>query len=151
MADKVQKLSGSMEDYLEVIHALSGKNGMARVGAIALKMKVRSPSVHAALRTLAARGLVEHERYGCVALTPVGRRRAAGVQRKHDILFRFLTEVLMLEPSMASREACAIEHAISAATFSRLVRFFRFLEVPPPGAVPVVLSGLRGYLKRARG
>lgn len=141
-----EKLSENMEDYLEVIHALAGDKGVARVGEIADKMGVKSPSVNAALRSLADRNLVNHEKYGYVTLTKDGRRLAAAVQEKHDILFRFLTEFLMLAPGVAEKEACSIEHAISKETFIRLVKFFKFLRVGPNSEKPKWLKNFANYL-----
>ncbi len=147
MKTDVVKLSGNMEDYLETIHALAGEKGVARVGEIAKKLEVKSPSVNAALRGLSERNLVRHEKYGYVTLTKEGRTLAAVVQEKHDILFRFLTEFLMLAPAVAEKEACSIEHAISQETFIRLVKFFRFLRVDPNGEKPKMLRDFARYLK----
>ena len=142
-----QKLSENMEDYLEVIYALAKDKGMARVGEIADKMEVKSPSVNAALKGLADRDLVVHEKYGYVTLTKEGQRLAAEVQGKHDVLFRFLTEFLMLSPDVAGKEACCIEHAISQESFVRLVKFFKFLEVSPGGKKPKLLKNFEDYLR----
>ena len=122
------KLSENMEDYLEVIYALSKDKGAARVSQIAGKMDVKNPSVNAAIKSLAERGLVVHEKYGYVTLTAPGKRLAAAVQQKHDVLFKFLTEFLMIDPRQADREACSIEHAISEDTFACFVKFFKRLE-----------------------
>ncbi|MEI6437236.1 MAG: metal-dependent transcriptional regulator [Candidatus Omnitrophota bacterium] len=144
----VEKLSENMEDYLEVIHALAGDKGVARVGEIAAKMDVKSPSVNAAMKQLAERGLVVHQRYGYVTLTKEGRVRAAEVQEKHDVLFMFLTQFLMLDYKVAEREACSIEHAISQETYQRLVKFFKFLRVSPDGAKPKLLRNFADYLTK---
>ncbi|MBF0594870.1 MAG: metal-dependent transcriptional regulator [Candidatus Omnitrophica bacterium] len=136
-----------MEDYLEVILALAGNKGVARVGEIAVRMDVKSPSVNAALKLLADRGLVIHEKYGYVTLTREGRTLAAGVQEKHDLLYRFLTEILMLKSEVAEKEACSIEHAISKETSVRLVKFLKFLKLSPDGIRPKLLQNFAGYLK----
>ena len=134
---------------MEVIHFLSGAKGVARVGEIARLMRVKSPSVNAALKGLAGRGLVVHQKYGYVTLTPAGSKQAAQVQEKHDVLFFFLARVLMLDPEAAGREACAIEHAISQGTHARLVQFFKFLKVLPEGAKPKLLEDFARYLKKS--
>lgn len=146
----MQKLSENMEDYLETIHALSREKGVARVSEIAEKMDVKSPSVNAAMKNLAERDLVIHEKYGCVTLTPQGQKLAAAVQEKHDVLYRFLTEFLMISPEQADREACSIEHAISEETFDRFVRFFRFLETSASAGKPGLLRNLEIYLKTGK-
>ncbi len=121
-------LSSTMEDYLEAILQLKQVNGVARVGEIASKLNVKSSSVNSALKYLRDQNLVVHEKYGYVGLTKEGEKTAADVKSKHDILFRFLTEFLMLDPKDAEKEACCIEHSISAETFERLTKFFQFLE-----------------------
>jgi DtxR family Mn-dependent transcriptional regulator len=147
MTAEIEKLSENMEDYLEVIFALSREKGVARVGEIAEKMDVKSPSVNAALKALSDRDLVVHEKYGYVALTEAGRKLASAVQEKHDVLYRFLTEFLMISPDLADREACSIEHAISEETFIRLVKFFKFLESSVNGEKPRLLKNFEVYLK----
>ena len=143
---EVERLSANMEDYLEVIHALAKDKGVARVGEIAEKMAVKSPSVNAALKSLADRDLVLHEKYGYVSLTKEGQRLAAEVQEKHDILFRFLTEVLMIAPEVAQEEACCIEHAISDETSIRLIKFFKFIESSPHNK-PRLLKNFEVFLE----
>jgi len=147
MADDINKLSENMEDYLEAIYAIAKDKGLARVGEIAEKMEVKSPSVNAALKSLVERRLVEHEKYGYVTLTKEGERLASNVQEKHDILYRFLTEVLMLEPSVAGKEACSIEHAISQGTFIRLVKFVKFLRSSADSERPKFLKDFAHYLE----
>lgn len=142
-----EKLSENMEDYLEVILSLAKDKGVARVGEIAAKMAVKSPSVNAALKSLASRNLLIHERYGYVTLTSEGKKLAEVVQEKHDVLFRFLTEFLMISPETAENEACSIEHAISEETFIRLVKFFKFLESSKHSEKPRLLKNFEVYLK----
>ncbi len=150
MTNVTAKLSENMEDYLEVIHALSKDKGVTRVSEIAEKMDVKSPSVNAAMKILADRNFVVHEKYGFVSLTPEGKRLAAAVQKKHDILYKFLTKFLMVTPEQADREACSIEHAISEETFDRFVRFFTFLESSASTEKPRLLKNFEVYLRTGR-
>ncbi len=150
MTTETEKLSENMEDYLEVIFALSREKGVARVGEIAEKMDVKSPSVNAALKALAERDFVVHEKYGYVVLTETGRKLAAAVQEKHDVLYRFLTEFLMVSPDLADKEACSIEHAISEDTFIRFVKFFKFLDTSASNEKPKIIRNFDVYLKTGR-
>ena len=83
---KPKKLTSSMEDYLEAIAVLSRESDITRVKDIARFMKVKTPSVTSALSFLSGAGLVVHERYGYVRLTPDGKRMAQGIQNRHDRL-----------------------------------------------------------------
>ena len=150
MEDNKNKLSSTMEDYLETIFFLKKENGFARVGEIADKLEVKSSTVNSALKQLAEKKLVIHERYGYVGLTKEGELIAAEVQKKHDILYRFLTEFLMLDSKKAEKEACCIEHSISQETFVRLTKFFKFLEMGFTDRKPKLLQLFEEYLKTGK-
>lgn len=150
MESNKNKLSSTMEDYLEAIFFLKKENGFARVGEIADKLEVKSSTVNSALKQLAEKKLVIHERYGYVGLTEKGELIAAEVQKKHDILYRFLTEFLMLNPKKAEKEACCIEHSISQETFVKLTKFFKFLEMGFTDRQPKILQLFEEYLKTGK-
>lgn len=117
------KLSSSLEDYLEAIFLLSWKDGEARVAEIAESLGFSKPSVSEALAHLEAKGLIEHEKYRSVRLTPEGRDFAQEVYERHKTLFLFLTRMLGVPSAQAALEACSIEHAISSDTHDRLRQF----------------------------
>ncbi len=118
-------MSESLEDYLEAIHLLQKEKGRARVVEIARHLGVKGPSVTGALGQLSRRGLVRHERYGAVDLTPRGESLAREILARHRKLSRFLREILGVSEERAEKEACRIEHAMSRETWRR---FERFLE-----------------------
>ncbi|MCD4779533.1 MAG: metal-dependent transcriptional regulator [Candidatus Omnitrophica bacterium] len=150
MVEIAKDLTSNMEDYLEAIYALKKEKGFTRVGAIAKRLNVKNSSVNSALKTLSEKGLAVHERYGYVGLTKEGDKIALEVQNKHDILFRFLTEFLMLDEKVAGKEACGIEHAISKKTSLRLTKFFQFLELGLNGVRPRLLRNFERYLKTGK-
>jgi len=150
MEKSTNNLSSTMEDYLETIYSLKKENGFARVGEIASSLNVKSSSVNSAIRFLSGKGLVTHENYGYVGLTKAGERIAAEVQEKHDILFRFLTEFLMIDEFKAQEEACCIEHAISDLTFDRLTKFFKFVEEGFNGEKPKFLANFETYISTGK-
>ncbi|MCP3659618.1 MAG: metal-dependent transcriptional regulator [Bacteroidetes bacterium] len=142
-------LTPSMEDCLEVIYYFVNQNGFARVGEIAKRLEVKSPTVNASVKLLLGYQLVEHEKYGYVKLTKKGKEIASNVQGKHDILFKFLTDFLMIDKSLAGEEACSIEHAISNETFERLVKFFTFIK-ECNNTKPKLLENFDMYLKTGK-
>ncbi len=145
----VNNLTSTLEDYLEAIYALAkDNNNVVRVNQIATKLNVKSPTVNSALKYLAENNLVIHEKYGYVTLTKKGAKIALEVQKKHEILFRFLTEFLMLDNDAADKEACEIEHSISKETFMKLNKFFEFLEIGLNGdEKPKILQQFADFLK----
>ncbi len=116
-------ISPKLEDYLEVIFNLMAENRVARVRDIAREMGVQMPSVTGALKHLAEHGLVNYRPYEYVTLTTAGVRIARGMIRRHDILKRFLVEILRLPDEVAERDACGMEHALSEESLDRLMEF----------------------------
>ena len=112
--------TASMEDYLEAIAKIAEERGEARVTLISRRLGVTKPSVTEALQSLSEDGLVKYARYGAVELTPEGQRLAQDVVGRHDVLFRFLSGVLGLEPETAEEDACGLEHSLSPAACERL-------------------------------
>jgi len=126
-----KQLTRSLEDYLEAILLLVRRGRVARVRDIAHRLEVGMPAVSAALKTLSARGLVNYDPYQVITLTDRGCELAEEVSRRHDILRRFLTEVLGLDAASAEANACRMEHAVDAPLLDRLERFNEFLRRCP--------------------
>lgn len=92
---------------------------------------VEKSSVNTAIKKLTNFNLVVHEKYGNIILTKKGEEEASCVKAKHDILLRFLNDILGLTKKEAEKEACKIEHTISNNTFERLSKFIEFLDKSP--------------------
>lgn len=122
------KLTSNMEDYLETIAALQKVKGVARVRDIGAKLKVKSSSVNSALHNLSDGGFVIHEKYGYVELTKKGKKIAAQIQDKHDILIKFLADILKVDKAVAAEDACKMEHTISQQTYEKIVEFVKYVE-----------------------
>lgn len=117
------KLSPNMEMYLKTILRLEHDHPTVRVKAIAESLGVTMPSVSEALRALRGRGLVDHSSYGGVKLTEEGRRLAASVNERFELLRTFFSKLLRLDEETADREACEIEHVVGEDTLGRLAAF----------------------------
>jgi DtxR family Mn-dependent transcriptional regulator len=122
-----------MEDYLEAVIMLKEQGKKATVTALSEALGVKKPSVDWALKRLTDDGLVIHERYGDVELTPEGTRIAAEVYRRHKALFSFLTDILKVNPAVAAQDACQMEHALSRESINRLEKFIDFVLDCHPG------------------
>ena len=127
----INKLSSALENYLETIAKLKRENKYARISTIAKSLNVKNSSANAAIKFLAESGFVTHERYGYVDLTAAGETLAEEIQRKHDVLYKFLNEILYVEEGVALLEACEMEHALSAQTTDRLEKLYFFLKKKP--------------------
>ncbi|MHC1578647.1 MAG: metal-dependent transcriptional regulator [Dehalococcoidia bacterium] len=125
--------TASMEDYLEAVAMLRRKGRPVRVSQLSRRLTVRMPSVSSALRKLSEQGLVEHERYGYVKLTPEGEKVAREVIRRHDALTCFFAEALGIDQEIAEKDACRIEHVISPPSLERVIKFIEFIKACPLG------------------
>jgi DtxR family Mn-dependent transcriptional regulator len=123
VAEKKNKVSPSLEDYLEEILALYGEHDKIRVTDLAAKMKVAKSSVNQAVNKLVELQMLRHETYGPLILTDLGLERAREVWERHRILQKFFAEILGIAPQIASEDACRIEHYISQVTMERLVTY----------------------------
>ncbi|TEB16727.1 Transcriptional regulator MntR [Pelotomaculum sp. FP] len=140
-------ISSSMQDYLEAILNLSEKDdGLARITDIANMLSIAKASVSQAISSLKDLGLVAQERYGPVELTCAGRELAIKVRHRHRTLRKFLVEVLGVDPKIAEKDACLMEHVVSQQT---LEKFMEFLETTgkPEGAAGAGISSGAGAMK----
>ncbi|MDD5101790.1 MAG: metal-dependent transcriptional regulator [Endomicrobiaceae bacterium] len=126
-----EKLSESLENYLETIAFLKRENKVARVKDISKMLNVKNSSVNIALNVLMEKGFVLHERYGYVDLTPTGQIIADDIQKKEDLLFLFFHDILGVEKEIALKDACKIEHTISDESLAKLIYFVGMLDKEP--------------------
>ena len=117
----MEKLTASLEDYLEVICNYTNEGKTIRAIDISKELKVSRASVTEALKKLATKGFVNYERYETLSLTPLGTEIAQNVVSKHNVLQKFFENILGLQSEEASENACRIEHVITENAFNRIV------------------------------
>ena len=139
-----KQLTSNMEDYLEAIYVLEGEDGVVRVKGISDKLGVKKSSVNNAVKVLVGKGFVKHEKYGSVKLTSSGEKLSRKIKRKHDMLVRFFSEILGVENTSATEDACKVEHVISPDTSEKLGKFLEFVDSFPSGEKPRWLENF-GY------
>lgn len=111
MADSA---TAAVEDYAKAIYALEARSGSAvSTNAVAERLGVTPGSASAMVKKLAERGLVEHEPYRGVSLTPKGLRLALEVLRHHRLLELYLAQELGMPWDRVHDEAEVLEHVLS--------------------------------------
>jgi DtxR family Mn-dependent transcriptional regulator len=129
--EKYVELSPAMEDYLEAIYILEEMEGPAvRVTDIARHLSVTKASVNRAIGSLTQSRLILHEHYGTVSLTPGGKMRAKDIYHRHVVLRSFLVDILGVDPAVAEKEACLMEHSLSMSTIDKWVIFLAQAKIP---------------------
>ena len=127
MVKQHDKLSASLEDYLEAIYNLSNSGEVARSKDIAEVLNVTKSSVTGALKTLSERHLVNYKPYGHITLTAKGRNIASEIAKKHDVIKSFFVDVLGVEDKLAQTAACEAEHTLGHEITNRLLDFIEFV------------------------
>ena len=108
------------EMYLKTLLQVRGSHEVARVGDLAEGLGVSPGTVSSVVKKLIRLHLVDHDRYGFVALTPQGYELAACVVRRYETLRDTLVEVFGVDAETAAEDACMMEHAASPATVNRM-------------------------------
>jgi len=139
----VAVLTGSMEDYLEMIYNLVQEKGGVRISDLAAALGVQPSSATRMVKKLCSQGLVRCPKYRDVTLTLEGEKLGRFLLWRDRLLKEFLA-MLGVESGVAEQVE-GIEHFITPATM-RLIRdlvdFFK--------EHPEALAAFRCYRKRPR-
>lgn len=122
------------ENYLKIIHTLSGKDGVeVSTSAIAESTATRAASVTDMLKKLSEKGLINYRKYQGVTLTGLGENLALKVIRKHRLWEAFLVEKLGLGWDEVHEIAEELEHISSDVLVERLDAFLDYPQFDPHG------------------
>ncbi|APD10139.1 MULTISPECIES: manganese-dependent transcriptional regulator MntR [Thermus] len=127
-------LSEAQEDYLKnlLLLELEGK-GPVPTQALANRMGVRPPSATEMLKKLALLGLVHHQPYQGANLTPLGRKVALEILRRHRLLEAYLHQALGFGWEEVHQEAERLEHAISESLEDKIAELLGHPPFDPHG------------------
>jgi DtxR family Mn-dependent transcriptional regulator len=150
-------LTGAVEDYLKAIYDIELGGIAAATNDLAQRLGVAPASVSGMVRRLADQGLLAHEPYRGVRLTPRGRQAALRTLRRHRVIEAYLTQALGYPWDRVHAEAERLEHAASEELIDRMARAIGDPVTDPHGApIPtreggVVEVGHRAMLEMAVG
>ena len=113
-------LSDALQDYLREIYKLQAESPRVKTSTLARRMGVKPPSATAVVKKLAERGLVDHQLYRGVRLTPTGERLALEILRHHRLLELYLARTLEVGLDAVHAEADRLEHALSEILEERI-------------------------------
>ena len=112
-------MTQSLEDYLEAVYMLIAEDRPAQVRDVARMLSVKMPSVVKAIHELKRLGLVTQKPYSNIELTEKGKRLARHVLSRHTLIRSFLMK-LGVSRKNADKDACLMEHILSAETLDRI-------------------------------
>lgn len=113
------KIQQSAENYLETIYMLTNTKGSCRSVDIAKELGFSKPSVSVAMKNLRENGYIDVMGDGNIVLLEPGKKIATILYERHTILTKCLVAIGVPE-TIASEDACKIEHIISEETFEAI-------------------------------
>ena len=119
-----KKILESGEDYLETILILQHRNGEVRSIDIAAELEYSKPSVSVAMKNLRESECILVDRNGYITLTEKGKEIAERVYERHLLFTGWLTSMGVPE-EIAARDACRIEHCLSAESFEAIKSYVK--------------------------
>lgn len=127
-------LSLSEENYLKEIFHLSN-NGVQTVqtNALADAMQTKPASATDMIRKLAAKKLIDYEKYRGLQITDEGKREALKIVRRHRLWEVFLVQKLGFLWDEVHAIADQLEHVSSPQLTERLDQFLGFPKYDPHG------------------
>jgi len=118
-------ITKSLEDYLEYIHNKLVQDKTIKAIDIANKFNVSRPTVSEALIRLADLDLIIYEGRRGIKITQKGTEQALKTIKKHEILSSFFVNILKIEPSLADKNACKIEHVIDDEILEKMNEYIK--------------------------
>lgn len=121
-------ITPALENYVRVLYDLQTSEKMPRVKHVAKMLKVKVPTVVESLKKLENAGILEHEKYGYIRLTPKGIALAERIHKNNRIVYDFATRFLEFSSDEAQDLACKLEHINHPRFFTALSVIMDFLN-----------------------
>lgn len=117
----VDAVSPVAQDYVKAIWSATEWGGRPITGkALATRFGTTTANVTETVKRLAGLGLVDHQPYKPIRLTPAGTRLAVAMVRRHRLIETFLVAVLGYQWDEVHDEAERLEHAATDVFIARV-------------------------------
>ena len=124
----------STEMYLKAIFLLKDKNKTdPRAVDIVKELELSKGSVSEMLNKICEEGLIHYQPHGRISLSDKGVEQAKNVIRKFEVIKKFLSEILKIDPGNVDEEACNLEHGFSDEAIAKLNILIKLMERNPEG------------------
>jgi len=128
------RITSSMEDYLEMIYRIHTTGEAVRIGAVAGRLNVKPSSATKMVTNLKEQGLVLSEKYGYIQLTEAGIKLGKYLVFRHDTLHRLLCYINQSEDELEQVEK--IEHFINIETVQNIKKLLDGISNTSPTPLP---------------
>ncbi len=121
------ELSHSETHYLLSIYSLLKKNPELRGVTLAKELGISRSAVHLQLKKLLEKKLIKVK----TSLITLPKKSVGIIEKtanKRKTMIGFLTEVLGLPKSVATKDSCKVEHLLSDKTGDALLGFLQFIQ-----------------------
>lgn len=139
-----------MQEYLAEAYRLATAepgNPYITTSALAERMNVTAPAVSAVVKRLKDRGLIEHEPYKGMKLTPKGEHEALLAIRRHRLAEIFMVKVMGFDWADVHDEADALGGVISDKVAARMEQMAGYPKRCPHGEPIPTKEGVMPPLK----
>ena len=116
------KIQESAENYLETILILQQRIGEVRSIDVVNELSYSKPSVSIAMKNLRENGYISVDADGFITLEEPGLEIARRIYDRHRKLTAFFV-ALGVDPDVAAKDACKVEHDLSEETYSKMIAF----------------------------
>ncbi len=130
MKNNDNKLTASMEDYLEMIYRLSSDRGFTRINELSDALNVHPPSATRMVQRLGKQNLLKYEKYGVIMLKDEGKLLGELLIKRHQTIETFL-RLMNIPDNMLLNETEKIEHTLSAETLKCFQKYISFINDNP--------------------
>ncbi len=142
----METISSTAEDYLKVIWTALEWGGVpATVKELADRFGTTRAAASSTVKRFVGQGLLVHEPYGPILLTPHGERLALKMVRRHRLLETYLVDHLGYSWDEVHDEAESLEHAASDLLIDRIDDLLGTPAVDPHGDPIPTRSGQVSY------
>ncbi len=118
-----EKITSSMEDYLEMICRMLNRQDIVRINELADRLHVKPSSASKMVSNLKFLGLVDFEKYGYIKPTEKGSAIGRYLLYRHNVLNKFLC--LINDSSDETEQVEKIEHFLNEKTIRNIDRYLK--------------------------
>ena len=122
LGEIVMVVNESAENYLETILVLSKRLPVVRSVDIANELGFKKSSVSIAMKNLREKEHITVTDAGFIYLTESGRAIAEIIYERHQLISSWLIS-LGVDPTVATEDACKMEHVISRESFQAIKKY----------------------------